>query len=301
MDPLSEVLSLLKLEGFISGGFSIPARTGFDFKQHSGIKCYAVVEGSCWVSVKGDAQPIFLNAGDCVFLPSGDPFCLATALSCPHQPFLPPDPQTGANLVMNAPQDGAFILGGRFTFSSSYADTLLHSLPSRVHIAEGTGKNIMRSAMECLREELHTSQPGGALIAQQLVHIMLVQALRIFLQQEGEERVGWLFALADPQLKSALICMHADPAFPWTLQELANRVGMSRTVFTKKFKRKVGNTPMKYLARWRMLLAGERLRNSQDSITQISFSVGYDTDSAFGRAFKKEWGCSPREHRKRQP
>ncbi|QTF09113.1 AraC family transcriptional regulator [Brenneria izadpanahii] len=301
MDPLSEVLSLLRLEAYISGGFPLQAGSGLEFRQHAGIKCCVVIDGNCWVSVTGSQEAIFLKSGDCVFLPSGAPFCLTTAPDSPRQPFIPPDKGTGSALTMQAPRNGAFILGGRFTFSSAHADILLHSLPPLIPITEGIGQKVMRNAMECLREEMRVPQPGGDLIAQQLVQIMLVQALRVFLQQEGSERVGWMFALSDPQLKAALSYMHQDPAFPWTLQELANRVGMSRTVFTKQFKHKVGTTPMKYLSRWRMLLAGERLRNSRDSITQISLSAGYDSDSAFGRAFKKEWGCSPREHRQQLP
>lgn len=297
MDPLSEVLSLLRLESFISGGFPLQAATGLEFRQHPGIKCYVVVDGSCWVSVAGGQEATRLKSGDCVFLPSGAPFCLATAPDSPRSPFIPPDKESGATLTMQAPQDGAFILGGRFTFSSAHADILLHSLPPLIAVTDGIGQKIMRNAMECLREELRFPQPGGDLIAQQLVQIMLVQALRVFLQQERDGQTGWLFALADPQLNAALGYMHKEPAFPWTLQELANRVGMSRTIFTKRFKSRVGTTPMKYLSRWRMLCAGERLRNSRDSITQISLSAGYDSDSAFGRAFKKEWGYSPREHR----
>lgn len=300
MDPLSEVLSLLKLEAYISGGFPLQAGSGLEFSRHPGIKCCAVIDGNCWVAIAGSQQPVFLKSGDCVFLPSGAPFYLATNPNSPRQPFIPPDKEAGSALTMQAPRDGAFILGGRFTFSSAHADILLHSLPPLIPITEGIGQKVMRNAMECLREEMCVPQPGGDLIAQQLVQIMLVQALRVFLQQEGNERVGWMFALSDPQLKAALGYMHQDPAFPWTLQELANRVGMSRTVFTKQFKQKVGTTPMKYLSRWRMLLAGERLRNSRDSITQISLSAGYDSDSAFGRAFKKEWGCSPREHRQQR-
>jgi len=129
---------------------------------------------------------------------------------------------------------------------------------------------------------------------------MLVQALRLHLQEEAGRGVGWLFALADPQIRVAIKCMHDDPGHPWTLQELAERLCMSRTVFAQKFKKRVGMTSMEYLTRWRMLLAGDRLKRSDESLSEICSSLGYEAESAFGRAFRRVWGCSPREHR-RQP
>jgi AraC-like DNA-binding protein len=127
---------------------------------------------------------------------------------------------------------------------------------------------------------------------------MLVQAIRLHLQQQVGKGIGWLFALSDPQMRTAIACMHDSPGHSWTLQELASRVGMSRTVFAQRFKSRVGVTPMEYLTRWRMLLAGNRLVSSDEPISQISSSIDYETDSAFGRAFRKFWGCSPREHRR---
>jgi AraC-like DNA-binding protein len=108
--------------------------------------------------------------------------------------------------------------------------------------------------------------------------------------------VGWLFALADRQMGAAITAMHEDPAYPWTLQELAERVDMSRSTFALKFKETVGKSPMEYLTRWRMLLAGDRLTNSADSISVIALSLGYESESAFSTAFKRIMGCSPRQY-----
>jgi AraC-like DNA-binding protein len=177
---------------------------------------------------------------------------------------------------------------------------LLNSLPSIVHLRSESDKETLRWSLDRMRKELRDPQPGGSLIAQQLAYMMLVQALRLHLQEEAGRGVGWLFALADPQMRTAITCMHDDPGHSWSLQELADHVGMSRTVFAQKFRKTVGMTSMEYLTRWRMLLAGDRLQSSDDSISVISSSLGYETESAFGRAFRRIWSCSPREHR-RQP
>jgi AraC-like DNA-binding protein len=147
-----------------------------------------------------------------------------------------------------------------------------------------------------MKEELHDPQPGGSLIAQQLAYMMLVQALRLHLADSAGTVAGWLAALADKQMSAAITSMHSDPGHPWTLQSLAERVGMSRSIFALKFKQTVGATPMEYLTRWRMLLAGDRLKNSADSLSTIAASLGYKSESAFGKAFRRVIGCSPRQY-----
>ncbi|WP_211314316.1 helix-turn-helix domain-containing protein [Sphingomonas fennica] len=102
--------------------------------------------------------------------------------------------------------------------------------------------------------------------------------------------------MADNQIGAAIAAIHAEPARPWTLPELARHVGMSRTTFAVRFKRKVGLSPIDYLIRWRMLLAGDRLSNTRQSIAAIASSLGYETESAFGAAFKRTMGCSPRQY-----
>lgn len=143
-------------------------------------------------------------------------------------------------------------------------------------------------------QELREPQPGSFLVTEHLAHMMLVQALRLYLSEGSRGGSGWLFALADPQMSTVISSMHDDPAHRWTVEELAQRAGMSRSSFAARFKETVGDSPMEYLTRWRMLLAEEKLANSGDSISGIARSLGYESPSAFTKAFKKVIGRSPR-------
>jgi AraC-like DNA-binding protein len=169
-------------------------------------------------------------------------------------------------------------------------------LPPIVHIRDQAGQAALRWSVERTIEELREPQPGGFLIVQHLAHMMLVQALRLHLEEGSKAGIGWLFALADRQMSMAMNAMHNDPAHRWTLQELAARAGMSRSSFAQKFKETVGTSPMDYLTQWRMLLAGDRLENSRDPISIIAPSLGYESEAAFSTAFKKVMGCSPRQY-----
>jgi AraC-like DNA-binding protein len=143
---------------------------------------------------------------------------------------------------------------------------------------------------------LRDPQPGGTLVAQQLAYVMLVQALRLHLQDSAGRGVGWLFALADKPMRAAIEAIHAEPARRWTLQALAERAGMSRSTFALRFKATVGEAPMAYLTRWRMLLAGDRLANSGDPVSAIALDLGYESESAFSTAFKRVMGRPPRRY-----
>jgi AraC-like DNA-binding protein len=147
-----------------------------------------------------------------------------------------------------------------------------------------------------MMQELREQQPGSFLVAQHLAHMMLVQTLRLHQPEELGANVGWLYALADKQLAEAINAMHEDPAHRWTLGELAERAGMSRSIFALKFKAKVGAPPMEYLMRWRMLLAADRLINSGEPISSIALSLSYESESAFSTAFKRVMGRSPRQY-----
>jgi AraC-like DNA-binding protein len=300
MDPLSDVLSLLKPLSYAAGGFEVGGDTAIQWPKHRGIKCYAVLSGQCWLCVEGVPDAVLLTAGDCFLLPRGFPFCLTTDLSLTPVDFRTflATRSTGST-VSQGKDRGHYIVGGHFVLTGSHADILLKSLPPIVHIRKESDKAAMRWSLERMKEELRDPQPGGSLIAQQLAYMMLVQALRLHLADGARGSVGWLFALADKQMSAAISCMHDDPRHPWTLQKLAERVGMSRSIFALRFKETVGATPMEYLTRWRMLLGGDRLTNSGDSISVIALSLGYESESAFGKAFRRVMGCSPRQYSRR--
>jgi AraC-like DNA-binding protein len=173
---------------------------------------------------------------------------------------------------------------------------LLQSLPPIVHIRRESDKAAMRWSLERMREELSNPQPGASLLSQQLAYTMLIQALRLHLTDAASAGPGWLSALSDKHMSIAISSIHNDPGHPWTLQSLAERVGMSRSVFALRFRETVGATPMEYLTRWRMLLAADRLKNSSDGLSTIAHSLGYDSESAFGKAFRRVMGCSPRQY-----
>jgi len=154
----------------------------------------------------------------------------------------------------------------------------------------------MQWYLERMIAVLQNPQPGGVLLGEYLAQMMLIELLRLHVTQKETERVGWLFALADQQLFIAMTAMHERPGYRWTLHELAGRAGMSRSAFALRFKEKVGVSVMGYLTRWRMLLAGDRLMNSHDTVSVIALSLGYESDSAFSFAFKREMGCSPRQY-----
>jgi AraC-like DNA-binding protein len=268
MDPLSDVLSLLKPRSYISGGFEVAGDMAIQFPKHQGIKCYAMVSGQCWLSMESVPDAVLLTAGDCFLLPRGLPFCLTTDLSLTPVDFhMLLSTRSNGDMVPQLEGGGRYIVGGHFLLTGSHADMLLGSLPPIVHIRKESDKAAMRWSLERLKEELRDPQPGGSLIAQQLAYMMLIQALRLHLAEGEGNGVGWLFALADKQMNAAITCMHDDPGHPWTLQKLGERAGMSRSIFALRFKEKVGTTPMEYLTRWRMLLAGDRLKNSDDSVS----------------------------------
>lgn len=298
MDPLSDVISLLKPRSYVSAGFDAGGNWSVQFSQQQHlIKCYAVISGGCLLSVDGVPNVVRLEAGDCFILPSGRPFCLASDMSLTpiDAGTIFPPARDGGVVTYNGGGE-FFIVGSRFAVSGDHAGILFGMLPPIVHIRKESDQAALRWSLERMMQELRERQPGGYLVAQHLAHMMLVQALRLHLMDEIAAGIGWFYALADKQLSGAIKAIHSDPAHRWTLEALAERAGMSRSTFAQKFKDKVGETPIEYLTRWRMLLAGERLSQSNDPISVIALSLGYESESAFSTAFKRVMACSPRQY-----
>jgi hypothetical protein len=191
MDPLSDVLSLLKPRSYMAGGFDMGGEWSVRFGQHEGIKCYAVVSGQCWLAVEGVPDPVRLETGDCFLLPRGWPFRLTSDLTLTpvdaHTMF--PLPLNGGIASCNGGGD-CFGVGGHFALTGKHTDILLGALPPIVHIGKESDKAAMRWSLERMMHELRERQPGGFLVAQQLAYMMLVQALRLHLSEglRGDQR-----------------------------------------------------------------------------------------------------------------
>jgi AraC-like DNA-binding protein len=190
-------------------------------------------------------------------------------------------------------------MGGRFSFAGDHADMLLGALPAIVHVRDASNQaTVLRFALEQLAAELKNRPPGGALMAEHLAQIMLLQVLRLWLASQKHPRSGWLGALSDQRLAKAIGALHAEPARRWRLAELADIAGMSRTTFAVRFREAVGQPPLDYLIGWRMRLAADQLRRTQDSLATIAFAVGYESEAAFSTIFRRVMGCAPGKYRR---
>ena len=298
MDPLSDVLGLLKPRSYMSAGVDIAGPWAIQFSRiGKGIKTGAIVAGECWLSVEGVDNPVHLQTGDCFLLPHGNPFFMGSNMDVP--PVAAADvfaTNTGYGHIRTVNGGGeCLVVSSRFMLDGSQADLLLSLLPPLVHIHDHGETVALRHSVERMMEEMRKNEPGSTLVLQNLAHMMLIQALRQHLDKTPDG-TGWFFALADKQIGAAIGAIHNAPAHPWTVEALASHTGMSRSAFAAKFKERVGKSPMAYLTRWRMLLAGERLGTSRDPVSVIALALGYESESAFSTAFKREMGCSPRQY-----
>ncbi|XKM42976.1 AraC family transcriptional regulator (plasmid) [Rhizobium ruizarguesonis] len=298
MDPLSEFLSLLKPISTISSGFDAAGDWSIQFgDQQRQIKCYVILSGGCWMVVEGVTDAVRLEQGDCFVLPRGLPFRLASDLTLPSVAASTLFPPARAGGIVTVNGGGSFsLVGARFAVGGNHAEMLLEMLPPIVHLSQEAEREALRWSIERMMQEVRSHQPGAHLMAQYLAHMMLLQALRIHLAK-AHQGTGWFFALSDKHLSNAIRAIHAEPAKNWSLAALGEIAGMSRSVFAERFKAAVGETPIEYLSRWRMLLACDRLEKGDDPISVVAPALGYQSESAFSKAFKRVIGCSPRHYR----
>lgn len=298
MDPLSDILEILRPESYLTAGLDIGGEWAIRFGNRPGtIKCHVVTAGACWLKVVGMDAAVRLTEGDCLILPSGRPFVLASDLGI--------DPVEAHVVLANArPGDvivheggGSFaFIGTRFEVDTRKSGTLLGTLPPLIHLHEAEDRAAMRWCITQMMTEMQNGRPGGTLAARHLAHLMLLQAFRLHLSRQAGDRVGILYALADPCLGRAIEAMHAKPGHRWTLAEMAGRAGLSRSIFAQRFRERVGQTPIEYLTQWRMMLAKELLTGGREPLITIANALGYESENAFNTAFKRVTGFSPRRY-----
>ena len=240
-----------------------------------------------------------LHAGDFILMPGRSAFRLYSTADAPETDafqFFPSLPIGGTGVINDGGDCSG--VGGFFDFGGLHTELLLGILPPIVHIRAEATKAALGWLIERLMRELRDPQPGGTLMAGHLAQTLLIEALRLHLAERSPHSAGWLFALADKQMRAVIAAMHAEPARRWTLADLARVGGMSRSSFAVRFKDTVGEPAMDYLTRWRMMLAADRLASGRVSIATVAPAVGYESESAFSAAFKRSFGHSPREFAK---
>jgi AraC-like DNA-binding protein len=297
MDPLSEILSLLKPNGYGFRGLDAGGDWALAFGASEGLKCFAVTTGTCWLSIEEMSEPVRLTDGDFALLPGVKAFRLSSSpvvAPIDAMQFFKAVP-AGENAVLNG-GGGCAGVGGGFGFEGLAAGLLLGVLPPVVHISAEADKATLRQSIERLMRELREPQPGSSLIAEHLAQALLIEALRLHMVDRSRHSRGWLFALADRQMLAAISAMHANPGHKWSLAGLGRIAGMSRSSFAVRFKDTVGEPAMDYLTRWRMLVAADQLANAGVSIAAVAPTVGYYSESAFGATFKRVIGQSPRHY-----
>lgn len=313
MDVLSDVLRTIRLEGalFLNGElhapwcFKVPRGGDIAHVLKPGAQrlaiCHLVLEGMCWAQAEGVA-PIRVNAGDAIVIPQGDPHVLGSTLrnetvNTDH-PVSPRVPATD-RVRYGGDGDVALVVCSYFAYEGDAPNPMMASLPRLFTTAlrsRSAGPWIEQSINFVLADAA-SQAPGSEVLVAKIAEVLFAEVVRGYIEAMPANNPGWLAGLRDPQVSRCLALMHGTPARAWTVDELASEVHISRSVLAEKFAELVGVPPMHYLTRWRMIVAAGMLRNEQANLARVAEGVGYESQEAFGRAFKREYGVSPGQWR----
>jgi AraC-like DNA-binding protein len=310
MDVLSDVLSTVRLTSAIHICPELSAPWGIAFPpQPDRAVFYVLSRGSCYLEIEGQATPVALVGGDLAMLPGGAAHILRDRLQTPAVAFkeLMGEGCHGVERALHHGGGGekSAMVAGSFKFENRLAGRVLAALPPLIHVSAEAAQSVpwFESTLRFLSSEANTNLPGGEIVMARLTDVLFIQILRAFIAHEEQEgrscasQAGMLRALVDPDLSKALTMMHQRPDHPWTVAELAQEIGMSRTGFAVRFKEKAGIAPLDYLTQWRMQKAGDLLRQGEANLEEIAGRVGYESGMAFNKAFKREMGISPGQYR----
>jgi AraC-like DNA-binding protein len=312
MDALSDVLRVAHLTGgvFLHADFTAPwcmaARVAPEHcapalgpASHM-ILYHYVVEGELHIRVGGeDGEDILLRAGDVVLLPRNDLHLVGSDLNLPSV--------AGSDIIQPPEDGGLFTIhhggGGKRTrmicgylgCDSAEGNPVISTLPSllKLDAEQGGAAEWIRSTFQYAADEVAAGRPGSETVLAKLSELLFVEAVRRYAEGLPQGQTGWLAGLRDPHVARALALLHRDIARPWSVDDLSREVGLSRSALADRFIGLIGMPPMHYVASWRMQVATQKLRSTNASLAQIADLVGYGSEAAFSRAFKKAFGTAP--------
>jgi AraC-like DNA-binding protein len=313
-DPLSDVLRTVRLTGALFFVFEASSPWGecvpdgaelapiiLPRAQHV-ISYHVVTRGACWGSLAGGA-PVRLEAGDVLVLPHGDAYAMWlgserwTRHGGDDLAFFRTMAAGGLPFTLHAGGGGEplHLVCGFLGCDLRPFNPLLSTLPALLHVPDACGgpDSALRSLVDQTIAELREPRPGGECVRLRLGELMFVEVVRRSLTMLAPEETGWLAGLRDPVVGRALTLLHDRPADAWTLETLARDAGLSRSALAERFTHLVGEPPMQYLTRWRMQVAARLLGDGIAKVSAVARDVGYESEAAFNRAFKKASGLPP--------
>ena len=314
MDPLTEVLRSVRLSGgvFLDSQFSAPwcilahlsrddCKFAFDTPTQL-IVYHVVISGRFFLTVEGEA-PVEVGAGEIVLLPRNDPHALASqpdlSAAVPASDLIQPAADGGLPRIIHGGGGAPTHIVCGFLGSDNAANPLISSLPRmlKLGIRDGTSRDWVEASVRFAAEELTKGRFASSNLMSRLSETLLVEAVRNYAQESNDTHVGWLRGAADPQIGRALALIHGDIRATWSNESLAKEVGMSRSAFVDRFSEIVGMPPIRYLTSWRLNHARLNLRETRLPIARLADQIGYGSEEAFSRAFKRQFGVSPAQWR----
>lgn len=299
VDPLGESLQLLRMSATLYSRCYFTAPWGLELPSFQGMLMFHVVTvGSCWLEVDG-AEPRLLRQGDFVLLPRGtghtllsDPEATAIPLFDMAREYLSERYEIIRHAGGGAPAE---LVCGTMQIDNPGAAQLLELLPPAMgaEVSKPAHKEWLQSTLRLMAEEACDAKIGREALLARLADVVVVHAIRSWIENDPAAQTGWLSALRDKQIGRAIALIHGDPSHPWTLASLAEEVAMSRSAFATRFAELVGTPVMQYVTQWRMQVAMNLLKADDARVADVAARLGYQSEAAFSRAFKRFAGMSP--------
>jgi AraC-like DNA-binding protein len=303
MDPLDDVFSAMRVHSAVYARIQAHGRWGLSLAGGPSARFGLVVQGACLLQVEGHPEPVPLTTGDCFVIARGTPYVLCDELTTPRVRCADVVREKIGGLVelgeANDSHESLTVICGWFTFDVLSARPLMELMPALLHVRIDEARTrALQATLQLLALETETPGLGSSMVVSRLADVIFVQAIRAHVAASDGASSGWLSALSDRRLSSSLRAIHNDLGHGWTVEEMAGVANMSRSAFAVRFKRIVGEAPMDYLTRWRMFHASSLLRQSQSAVGEIAALVGYESEAAFNKAFKRVMGMPPGAHRR---
>ena len=306
-DPLGEALHLLRLTGCVYARSELSAPWGVDLPPLEGHMMFHIVtSGRCWLEIDG-SESVLLDRGSLALVPHGLGHQLVDerGRECVDFFDLPIERVTERyeRLRWGGGGDECRLICVVVRFDHAVAERLVDELPPVLHLDawQGGDDRWLADTLRFIAREAEELRPGGETVITRLADILAIQMVRHWIEREAVGESGWLAALRDNRLGRALASMHREPGKPWTLASLARAAAMSRSAFAARFAEVVGEPAMRYLTRWRLRLARMSLREGDEPLGVTAERLGYRSEAAFCRAFKREFGVSPGSDRRTGP